>query len=92
MNIKWGEKRRGVDELIGFDEKKVDELSDKHPSIRTTIKREFGKVSRYKREIIRQSKKSSVSYRTFRKVFGFNGERGKSLSEYGETLKPKNHS
>ena len=62
MNIKWGEKRRGVDELIGFDETKIEKLSNDHPSIRHTIKKEFGKVSRYKREIIRQSKK--VQYHT----------------------------
>ena len=62
--IKWGEKGRGIDELIGFDEKKINELLDRTDvgDIKKTIKREFGKVSRYKREIIRQSKK--VQYHT----------------------------
>ena len=54
--IKWGGKGVGVDEIVGFDEKKIEELSEKYPSIKTTIKREFGKVSRYKREILRQRK------------------------------------
>ena len=54
--IKWGGKGVGVDEIVGFDEKKIEELSEKYPLIKTTIKREFGKVSRYKREILRQRK------------------------------------
>ena len=61
-SISFGRKGIGVDEIIGFDEKKVEELSERYPQIRKTIKKEFGKVSRYKREIIRQSKK--VQYHT----------------------------
>ena len=40
-----------------FDEKNVEELSKRYPQIRKTIKKEFCKVTRYKREIIRQFKK-----------------------------------
>ncbi len=52
----YGRKGYGDNEIVGFDEKKIEELSEKYPSIKTTIKREFGKVSRYKREILRQRK------------------------------------
>lgn len=52
----YGRKGYGDNEIVGFDKKKIDELSEKYPSIKTTIKREFGKVSRYKREILRQRK------------------------------------
>ena len=54
--FKYGIKKLSGDEIFGFDEKKIDELSKKHPQIKTTIKKEFGKVSRYKREILRQRK------------------------------------
>ena len=52
----YGRKGYGDIEIVGFDEKKIKELSEKHPKIKTTIKKEFGKVSRYKREILRQRK------------------------------------
>lgn len=61
-SISFGRKGISVDEIFDFDEKMVEELSERYPQIRKTIKKEFGKVSRYKREIIRQSKK--VQYHT----------------------------
>ena len=52
----YGRKGYGDNEIVGFDEKKIEELSEKYPSIKTTIKREFGKVGSYKREILKQRK------------------------------------
>ncbi len=58
-------KGRGmVDDLLGFDEKKLNKLIEKSGDmgrkvsrdIKGTIRREFGKVSRFKREIIRQKR------------------------------------
>ena len=56
--VRTKKRRRGigVDDLLGFDEDKVEELSKKHSKIRQIIKTEFGKVSRYRREILRQRK------------------------------------
>lgn len=58
-------KRRGkVDDLLGFDEKKLNKLIEKSGDmgrkvsrdVKGTIRKEFGKVGRYKREIIRQKR------------------------------------
>jgi len=43
-------------DIVGFDEKKVKKLSEKYPSIKTTIKKTFGSVGRNKREILGQKK------------------------------------
>ena len=40
-SISFGRKGIGVDEIIGFDEKKVEELSERYPQIRKTIKKEI---------------------------------------------------
>ena len=63
--------RKGIiDDLLGFDEKKLEILIEKsgdvgrktNRDVKTIIRREMGKVGRYKREIVRQRK--SVLYHT----------------------------
>ena len=40
-SISFGRKGIGVDQIIGFDEKKVEELYERYPQIRKTIKKEL---------------------------------------------------
>ena len=54
--IKFGRKGIGVEELIGLNEKRIDNLSKKHPTIKKIIKKDFGKVRGWRREILRQRK------------------------------------
>lgn len=49
--IKWLKKQ-----IKGFDEKDLELLRNKYPTIDKTIRREFGKVSRYNREYLKSKK------------------------------------